>query len=284
MSQNLSMLDKSSWLYAQGGTGKQRRGKKNADSGYGAVYIDVDKSSGSSRQIEGLYGVLKDPISIAMEATWTTMDTINVPFVKQLVGSVGKIMEGLGEAVGGGEIGATWKSKQVWQRSGYLTISLTFIVVDWEGDGAPLTAARNAYLYVTPGAATEWVTAASGLTQGAMKGAGAVASVMRAAGANGAADMANQGAYNLLKDSEDWFLLRASPPPVRLRVGQYFDRNDLIVKSVEPKFSKEVTEMGPMSVEITMTLSSRSIIDGGESSDLGFVDSTERSQVTIGSV
>lgn len=282
--QNLSMLKKTSWLYAQGGSSKHR-GKRNVDSGYGAVYIDVDNSSGSGRQIDGIYGVLKDPLSMSMDTTWTTMDSINVPFVSTMVGALEEISRGVGEVIGGGEVGALWKSKQVWQRSGYLKLSLTFTVVDWDGDGAPLTAARNAYLYITPGGKTEYTQKASDIVGGYLKVADGV--VDATVGAWGAGDLASkikQANHNTIEDADDWFVLKSSPPPVRLRIGQYFDRSDMIIKSVEPKFSKEVTEFGPISVDITIVFESRKIIDGSNTADLGFVESTGRSQVTIGRV
>ena len=147
-SKNLSMLTKTSWKYAGGGGATS-----SPDNGYGAISIEVDPDVKGTfnRSIPKIYGVLKDPLSMAIESIWTTMDAVNVPFVSTIVGAVGEITQGVGEVLGGGEMGSVWKSKQVWQRSGYLHLTISFTVVDWNGNGDPLKAARHAWLYATPG-------------------------------------------------------------------------------------------------------------------------------------
>lgn len=74
-------------------------------------------------------------------------------------------------------------------------------------------------------------------------------------------------ARSLVDNLEDHVLLRSSPTPVRLEVGNYFDQEDMIITNVNYEFSKEMTRTGPLYVDIKLTMSTRTIL--GDISDLG---------------
>lgn len=59
---------------------------------------------------------------------------------------------------------------------------------------------------------------------------------------------------------DDYFKLRAAPTPVRVRIGNFFFHEDMIIESVSFDFSKEMTKNGPLYVDISMSLSSRTVI------------------------
>lgn len=59
---------------------------------------------------------------------------------------------------------------------------------------------------------------------------------------------------------DDAYTLRASPSPVIVEIGQFFRNNDMVIKSVDLEFSKEMTEEGPLFVKVNLSLSSRRIL------------------------
>jgi len=64
------------------------------------------------------------------------------------------------------------------------------------------------------------------------------------------------------KDFDDLMALRSSPTPVKVEIGQYFSKNDMIIESISFQFSKEMTKNGPLYVDIVMGMSSRKILTG----------------------
>lgn len=72
---------------------------------------------------------------------------------------------------------------------------------------------------------------------------------------------------SMIDNLEDQLLLRTSPTPVVLEVGNYFKQEDVIITNLGLEFSKEMTKTGPLYVDIKLTMSSRTIL--GDISDLG---------------
>lgn len=75
---------------------------------------------------------------------------------------------------------------------------------------------------------------------------------------------------NIINGLKDYYLLRSSPTTVRLQVGEFFNKSDMILENVSYEFSKEMTRTGPLYVDIKLKLSSRTIL--GSVDDIGIVD------------
>jgi len=82
---------------------------------------------------------------------------------------------------------------------------------------------------------------------------------------------------NVLSDIDDVITVRSSPMPVKVWIGKFFHRSDMIIESIDYKFSKEMTAAGPLYVDIGMTLSSRKII--GSLEDIGLNIAEKKSRV-----
>lgn len=90
-------------------------------------------------------------------------------------------------------------------------------------------------------------------------------------------DTARDIYLNATEDLHDLFTLYDSPPPVKLQIGQFFYHPDMIIESVNVQFSDEKTECGPVYVDITLTMSSRKIMQGY--ADTGLVEYANRSRI-----
>lgn len=75
----------------------------------------------------------------------------------------------------------------------------------------------------------------------------------------------------------DISLLRSSPSPVNIEIGQYFKKNDMVITDVNFKFSKEMTSSGPLYIDIDLSLQSREIL--GDITDLGLNVVNNKSRV-----
>jgi len=68
----------------------------------------------------------------------------------------------------------------------------------------------------------------------------------------------------------DIITLKKAPPPVRIQIGQYFYHPDMIIKNANFTFSKEVSDLGPLFVDVILSLETRKIMSGIR--DVGFVE------------
>lgn len=183
-----------------------------------------------------------------------------------------------GYVAGIGEIGSVYKSKQYWKNSGYLTITPQVRVVDWNGDGTVMLQALQLVSYCTSlytddlgmkdfaaglkDKVSKWwedfkkkydvdakVAANKELTS--ILDNVYVRFIMETGG-----DMKDEY-LNMVSDLTN---LRYSPPTLRVQWGKMFRHNDMILESLNITFSTEQTEMGPLYMDVSMTLKSRTII------------------------
>lgn len=318
-----SMLDRNSWQYAFGGGGS---GNLGGDAGYGQITIEADGSK-HNKDMGTIIGVLKEPVNFGLASNWISKDQLAIPWLKDTIAAVGKVTEGYGELLGVGEIGSIWKSKKYWSSSDYLSISGTYVVIDWNGTGDPLKAVRNMARYMTVGDVNaDAVTAIKPITTAISdngmklidKGVEVYKSLIKepkeskplphppalepntsmpaisndnaaldilSTAIGAMADTAKVVGKEVLEDFSDITTLGKSPTPVRIVMGQYFDRSDMVLEKADFKFSKEVSEMGPLSVEITFSATSRKklggVDDAGNGEMIGFKEGTGRSRVTV---
>jgi hypothetical protein len=261
---NISFLTPNSWKYAGG----QASGTyADTDNGYGIVQI-VPKGESTSNSYQPITGVMKEPLSLSFDSEWVSMDSVDIPFMSDLINEAGKVIGSGTMLAGSGDWGYVWKSKKIWKQSGYVKVGGTFVVVDWNGDGEPLRAAHNMIQYCTPGGNSEsQVAVDNAATQlvGAKDVAkGLAVSATNFVGLNGESTgrIIDKAYMNTFQDASDLFALKECPPIIALTIGKYFYHDDMVILNVSTKFSKEVSSQGPLSVEISFEAESRTRTKG----------------------
>jgi hypothetical protein len=264
------MLDRNSWTAAFSNIGNIKKEGYDA-SNYAAVKITPNTNFNPEFNAPGqIIGVLSEPLNLSFDSTWTNMDSIDVPYVGDVANLVLGEITNLGNSYsmygGGGELGATWKNTQVWQKSGYVKLNIKMDVVDWNGTGTPLVAAQNLIRMCTPNVDT--TNKSLGNVKAAYElGSGKIKKYLTDGGGTGVASddnstMSRRAANNMLNVAPEFLTLKAGPVPVTIEIGQYFKHDDMVIKNVSTTFSKEVTAMGPISVSIDLQCESRKIING----------------------
>lgn len=248
---NISFLDVNSWRYADGNDVSD---PSNVDVGYGIIEIFPSSLNSNKTSWPRIKGVLKDSLSLSFDSEWVAMDSIDIPFVSDTINKAGEVIGSGTMLAGGGDWMYIWKSQKVWKQSGYIKVSGTFTVVDWNGDGSPLTMARNIIKYCTPGGNSKSMALSKEANE---KLLAATSAVSNATGSNVSTAVGNN-----IAGMTDMIAIKDAPPIVTIRVSKYFEHEDMVINSVSTKFSKEVSERGPLSVEITFDAESRSKTSG----------------------
>jgi len=237
-----------------------------------------------------------------------------VPGVDGAAQKLGGIVNAVGNAGDLASVGEAYASKLHYQKSNYMSIKIPMMVVDWNGEGQPLLCAQLLAFYSLPVTLGNMIDIfgndvdnaledlknylwsnknyktlqlvedaqyyAKKAAEGVKKGAGAVgdfADKVSDAGTNSTSVGAQIGGRlikSTLEDADDLVTLRASPVPLRVQIGQYFDNDDMVLKSVDFSFSKEMTTSGPLYAKFTLNLSTRKILTSLD--DVGLVNMYDR--------
>lgn len=315
MRQDLSMLTPQSWKYAGGNV--VDHGKYAGDRGYGIIVIipnltknamsvrnDLRTSAGDPVKI---VGVMNKPLSLGMKSEWVEMSQLNAPFVSQGMKIFDTALNDTSTLAGNGAMAAVWASKKLWKQSGFVDLNLEFTIVDWNGDGAPKRMAEMLYRLQTAGPKTGTQDAALKVEEFLRGGVNGVVDVLKtktdftdqgastgneALAAGGAAldmvgdamgvaaSMAGNVANTIIEDLADTLALRDSAVPVRIIIGNnFFDHADMVVNNVSCTFSKEMSPMGPLRVDISMDVSSRKLVAGYD--EIGFKHNSNKQRVAV---
>jgi len=222
-------------------------------------------------------GVMTSEFSYSLSSEW---ETIQTPLSLIDLGILGDIFV----AAGGGEMGAVYKSKKLWKRSGYLTITPKIRVIDVNGDGLPLIVTKLLLSFCTAMTGTfedkahdvenTIKEAARGLNDDSIRRA---EKAQKDANTNtGMKKLGNQvhvvgeeilqiglaAADTYVDGISDAFSLKVAPPPLIVEIGRIFKHDDMVLTDVSFTFSQENTINGPMYVDIDLTLTTRKIING----------------------
>ena len=271
------MFDINSWMMSSdnGASG-------NVDTNYAAVKLTAIIPKGSffnGGQELQIIGTLKEPMTLSFDSDWTTMESVDVPYVKEIQTALDNAVPALDMSnaisllAGGGETGSVWKNKQVWKKSGYLKLNIKMDIVDWEGNGIPLTMATAMVKLCTPNTGTTHettlLTRVTKFTDQAGKALTSVLSDQKVVNATGNPVGRASAEWN---SNNDFGEMKVGPVPVVVEIGQYFKHPDMVIKNVVVDFSKEVSEFGPLSAVISFQAESRLLING--MGDVGFKRNT----------
>ena len=263
-----------------------------------------------------IQGLLVSPFKIGVTADWDSAGILESITSNGLIGSLyGYTTMVMGQAgmADPGSLGLS--SQKIYKNSGYLEFDVSFRVIDWRGTGEPLLSAfvlssmclptevtsfNGAQLLNkikelgldTIGKIITWATTSLGMSEdhakqlstAFTKDAGGIitwAAKTVGKGAEGAINWlpeeVGEAARKLGTDPQ-FFVQASSPTPVKVMIGTYFSRNDIITKSVSTEFSKECSQAGPLYADFNISFSSRRALLIGDStlsegSSLGLMSS-----------
>lgn len=241
--------------------------------------------------IKGVYNFAEGDLSFNIDSTWADMGGIASSV---LGGAGGAIIDAYQKGSNIANIfGATananvYASKKIYQKSNYMTIKIPMMVVDWKGNGQSVVSALLLAWYCLPsGNITDKINKASkdyiNNQLEAMRSAGAteemIANFLQGTenftegvvtkGTKWLKENAQKGIDfagmenakdNIVGDLEEIATLRASPVPVKVQIGNFFQHNDMVIENLEYTFSKEMTKAGPLYVKFNINLSTRTIL------------------------
>ena len=279
---NNTVLNKKSYQKAFGGPIEDN---EEFNSGYHAIVIrdqpiydhqrHGSTDDGSNFGQGWVKGVSLEPIKFSLSTQWESMGDAKLPLVSSALGLLGTV-KGVTNLMGGGDIGANFTSKLLWKKPGYMEISPRFRVVDYYGIGAPVSAIRFLSRFITGDEGARIAGNIGKIIDDLGQSADREIDRLRQVhlqDKGDIAELADDAIATGLGDINRLFELQGAPPAVSIQIGQWFYLNDMIIPSMRLVFSKEVTPMGPMWVDITLTMKSRTIMRG--LSDVGVFSSVK---------
>jgi len=265
----------------------------DTQNGYAVLKISPNGNKFTGRKDAEIKGVIKNNLQFSIDATWTELGGIAglVPDIfglRDLASNVENFFEtsDTQRAMGLADRGTKFSTKKIYSRSGFLEIKPEMRIINWTGDlaGSPIIAAMllatycipanapNGYMSMWNGIEDKITTYVKTLGKEVIeKFEGIVAAgksgkdlnfmdkvqALIAEGARGSAE----GLAEVFESYEDKFVMKASPTPVSVKIGNYFSHDDMVITNVDFTMSKEMTENGPLYIDMTISLSSRRCID-----------------------
>lgn len=201
----------------------------------------------------GITGVLQNNLSYSIDANWEAkLANINI-------GGFAKAIKSLhGDVSNTGII-----TEKFYQGASYLTISPKFRVVDWNGDGSVMATAIKLVNKLLPHGNNETIMetgtdikeAANSFMEDYRNKIGTklIAGMKdpTAAISNAALDVITAATGTINR------FLWGEPEPVRIKIGNFFDMNNMILESASVEFSKEMTRNGPLYADFDCRFSSK---------------------------
>lgn len=291
----INLFNLESWQGA--GLTKKNEQSEGVAAGHSVIKISPNYNFYSSKRndLKPIVGVILNNVSVNVESEWQQMGVSKVPLI-QSIGSFKDSVSDYTSLAGAGEMGSVWMSKQLWRKNGYLRIAPEFRIVDWDGTGKPLSNSLIIAKMLMPGrpddSLSNSVENLSDKLQNVIQKAldkisesseenkewyenkkqskiGSLGLLLNETAGNLAGNL-ETAKNNILDDVHDLITLRKAPPPVTIQIGQYFYHPDMIIKNASFKFSKEVSKLGPLYVDVTLDIETRKIMRGID--DVGFVN------------
>ena len=263
-----------------------------------SIVIAAGNQGPSNGAMVQVVGICNEPPVIEVSAEWEASGLLeavvgNIPLVNTIY-KYSTSLAGAGGLTNPSELGVS--SQKIYNKSGYLMFDMKMRVVDWKGDGCPLSSSTilsNLCLPTQMGSSTslsDFVVSATNIftklgSMGRMNKEQVQEYIDKAKeiAATGAKTLydASEGplkaelqaigkAANLAVNDPQFFVTASSPLPVAVNIGTWFSRDDLLVTSVKTTFSKQMTEHGPLYADFDMSFSSRrALMIGSNEAGLG---------------
>ena len=217
-------------------------------------------------QMKSIEGILLEPFTYSIESIW---DTLQTPFDTGIADIAGSVSSALGM----GSIGSAFTNKKYWKHSGYLTLSPKFRIYDTYGNGHLPQVAAMLSLYcvsdielLSPNFVQNIGTWARDIQEASFGGAGSE-EPDELSDSERLRYSLRQMLGSYFKDVDSFLKLQAAPPPMVVRIGKIFGGDEMLCTNVNFEFSREYSHAGPLWLDVTMEMTSRTIIRSGN--DMG---------------
>lgn len=212
----------------------------------------------------GFYGILQNNFTYNVQADWEAK-LANIDIL-----GTGALGRGAIKAATGDLSRSGIFTEKFYQGASYLVINPKFRVVDWDGNGDVMKTAVKVANKLLPlgnnrtvgeqfGDISNFVNKAVPSVGQGIKNAGAkIIDTVVLAGSDlgAAANNAALGAMNAALGVGNK-LLWGEPEPVRVKIGNFFDMNNMILESCSIEFSKEMTKNGPLYADFDVQFSTK---------------------------
>lgn len=252
------------------------------ESGLSQYVVKLTSNDSSRVNVRGL---LTENFSFSVDAQWETLDLVAGLSTNPFLAPLYKYGSMIGKVSGVADVGKTGIStRKIYTNSGYLELSIKFRVVDWKGTGAPVYSAFALSSMCLPKNLKNYTAkeAMQAVSDIAIRTVGNVVSLipktgnlvdamtadltnLSDAGINLAA-MPLEGIQDIVPElravgdlftSSQFLVLASAPSPITVKIGNYFEHNDMVVQSVKCDFSRQATSTGPLYVDFDVSISSR---------------------------
>ena len=298
--EDVSLFNQQSWQ----GAGQTKENEQDGGLAIGHSVIKImpnyELYKLDRNDFTAVVGVTQVKVSIGLESEWASLNYPAIP----------KFFNTLSVLGGGGEIGSVYMSKKLWRKNGFISMTPTFRVVDWNGTGKPLMAALQVSKLCLPGipsslatmingAEEKEINAVDGLSENVIKASktfkDSIKKITKGTAYEAAGDLIGNGIEstgkavggrsstinrNIVEDAHDLITLKDAPPPVMVQISNYFFHPDMIITNANFEFSQEVSDVGPLYVDITLEMSTRKRVSG--INDIGFTDTVNVQRVEYG--
>lgn len=241
----------------------------------------------SSEFADSITGLLTNNLNVKIDSDWEAINHIDsIP----IVGGVFNLATRA--AMTGGmanPLSLGVSSKKIYQQSGYLNIGLNFRIVDWQGNGQPITSSfflaacalpkKKDQIGIKDGFEFAKYTVESlasfvGISKDDIKKGEEIAGEIWKATKDTAGMISNSeglqkfsvpikaignGVKDFVDDSQ-FMVFASSPQPITVQIGDYFEHSDMVITGLNFEFSRQMTSAGPLWVDINLDLSSRRVM------------------------
>lgn len=239
----------------------------------------------SSPSLGNITGILKEAINFSVDATWDKLGLEgiidSIMSSNAILGAIDTALDITNLASGSSFTNTGIFSKLFYKNSGRLSISPSFRIFDFAGNGVCTRAVTTLTALCIPkvkNVNTLPLQEATNVASALVTSAGSVAKDNRII--KEVVRNAQEGLKKIGESNANW---SNAPDPVKIQIGKWLIIDQAVVENVSFNFSYECTEAGPMWVDIGMKLSSieNIYIDPDGSLAQVKVGDTDKGRVTI---
>jgi hypothetical protein len=261
----------------------------NSEKGQYGITLLCTLGKGKDKQQMRINGILKEPLSTSIEASWQTLSLESIiqsiassnPFL----GAIDTAIDFANAAAGSSFINSGIFSRLFYKNSGRMGIAPVMRVFDYNGDGICTRVATVLNSLCIPTNVdtlnlSEPISRIKQLGDDASKAVGfdinkAPRVVQREA------QVINQGLDNIASSTANW---SDSPNPLSIRIGNWLTIREAVLESVQCSFSYECSDNGPIYADFSMkfeTIENLAIGTDGNIKQITLGTSLEKSRVSI---
>jgi len=250
----------------------------------------VDSNTGKEIDL-GVHGMLKNNIQYSIKAEWGATDLENGLMSmfpnSGLLGDLVNTVRSAGRLGGSSVANAGVFTKKFYTKSGYLEISPELRVMDWDDQNLPLQAALVLTTLTIPkvsgSAKLREIVESSNTLETVKDGALKTLEKLTNSNVDAVSDFGDRTSEGFDDFLESDAFLTSAPPAVEVKIGNWLNFSDMVLEDVNVTFSKEMTKVGPLYADFSLTLSTRESLVLGEDgiNGVGIKANTDSGRIII---